>query len=497
LASCASATPCSRASRRFRRRRRRTSQLAYGLAARAALDAGDPRRAADFLRLQLWRGDALPEPAQRQARRGVIDVYLAQNRARDAYRAMLRFQQDFRPLTRDESEAFVRGLAAAGLGKEALSFAAGLDARHPAVVRAELGAGVTPAATALGVARAALARGEDADALWLQLEASRRVPDRSAEVAALERLLNRPTKSAGPRPVDAATLAEAYGHRGRELASAGQLLVGDDAAWLAVADKRAASDPPGARSLWALLTRQAGSDANRRLAGERLLASLRDAKLALTAVHLFAPGSPLAIPGDAVEARRVLSRMATEAQSWGAAADFLEGVPPPAGTAPAQWALQRAQALLAAERPDAAAGALQGVGAESMPLAPSDVAAAVQVGEALLRQGALAPAETLLAAALRAGGATPNRDALFAMGRVKSAQGKPAEAAEYFMRCAVAAGADATDALSVAARIEAAATLGAAGWREDARRQLLWLTKSVKDPGLRELLAREASRLER
>jgi hypothetical protein len=61
----------------------------------------------------------------------------------------------------------------------------------------------------------------------------------------------------------------------------------------------------------------------------------------------------------------------------------------------------------------------------------------------------------------------------------------------------VAAGADATDALSVAARIEAAATLGAAGWREDARRQLLWLTKSVKDPGLRELLAREAARLER
>lgn len=470
-------------------------QLAYGSAAQAALDSGQPRRAADFLRRQLWGGDGAAEPAQRPARRLVIEVYLTEGRSRDAYRAMLRFQQDFRPLSREESLAFVRGLAAGGLGKEALSFAAGLDAKHPAVVRAELGAGVTAPATALAAAWTALMRGEDPDALWLLLEAARRVPDRSAEVSALEGLLNRsPQDVTRARTADATELAEAYGRRGQELANAGQLLVGEDTAWLVAAEKRAAADPVGARSIWALLAKQARSEANRRLAAERLLGSLREGKLGLAAVRLFAAGSPLALPPDALDARRTLAGMAAEARAWGAAASYLEGVSPPAGTASADWALERGRVLLAAGRPDDAEAAVKGIGGPDVPLPPASVEKALRLGESLLAAGKPGGAEALLQAVLRSGDANPVREALFAMGRLRLAQAQAPEAADFFMRCALANGADATDPLSIAARAEAASALAAAGWRADADAQRRWLLKNIKDPGFRELLQREAGR---
>jgi hypothetical protein len=468
-------------------------QLAYGLAAQAALDSGEPRRAGNFLRRQLWGGGALAEPAERQARRRVIEVYLAEGRPRDAYRAMLRFQQDFRPLNGEESLAFVRGLAAGGLGKEALSFAAGVDAKHPSVVMAELGAGVITPAAALAAAKATLARSDDPGSLRLLLEAARRAPDRSAEVTALERLLNLPQKTAAQYgAVDAAELAEAYGRRGQELANAGQLLVGEDAAWLAAAEKRAASDPVGARALWALLAKLARSDANRRQASDRLLASLRAGKLNITAVRLFAAGSPLGLPSDAVDARRSLGQLADESRLWSAAADYWASLPPP-DTGALDWSLERARVLLAADQSDAAEAVVMEVGGARAPLSPESVERVLQMGEALLAAGKLAGAERLLAASIKSGDVKQRREALFAMGRLQLAQGKAPEAADFFMRSALATGANATDPLAIAARSEAAAALDAAGWRADADAQRRWLLKNVKDPGFRELLQREAA----
>ncbi|HSO06585.1 MAG TPA: hypothetical protein VLW45_05075, partial [Pelomicrobium sp.] len=471
------------------------TQTAFGLAARLALEAGETRRAADFLRRQLWWSGPPEEPIQRNARRRVIDAYLAERRARDAYRAMLRFQQDFRPLTRDESEGFVRGLAWQGLGKEALSFAAGLDPKHPLVIHAELGAGITAPSAALGAAKAALARGVDLDALKLELDAARRIPDRTAEVDALERLLNRSGKTGGPAPwPDAGELAEAYGRLGQELANGAQLLVGEDAAWLATAEKIKTTDPRRARALWALLAKQGRAEPTRRQATALLLDSLAESKLALTAVRLFAAGSPLALSPGAAEPRRKLARMATDAGAFAAAADYLQGTQTPPETSPAEWALERARVLLAADRAaDAEAAVLAGDIADfKLPTAAAE--RALDVGERLLGAGELDGAGRVLQSALQSAGGDSRRGILFALGRLRLAQGKHAEAADFFMRCALANGADAVDALAVAARTEAAASLAAAGWSADAQAQWRWLLKNVRDPGFRELLQREAAR---
>lgn len=468
---------------------------AFGLAAGMAMEAGETRRAADFLRRQLWWSEPPEEPIQRSARRRLIEAYLAERRARDAYRAMLRFQQDFRPLTRDESEAFVRGLAWQGLGKEALSFAAGLDPKHPLVIHAELGAGITAPTAALGAAKAALARGSDPDALKLELDAARRAPDRTAEVDALERLLNLPEKAVGPaqRP-DAGELAEAYGRLGQELANAAQLLVGEDAVWLATAEKLKAADTRRARALWALLAKQGRAEPTRRQATALLLDSLAQSKLALTAVRLFAASSPLALPPEAAEPRRKLARMALDVEAFAAAAEYLRDAPAPADVPPAEWALERARVLLAADHAADAEAAVLARDVVDFKLPPAAAEKALGVGEKLLGAGKLEGAGRVLQSALQAAEGETRRGILYALGRLRLAQGKPAEAADFFMRCALANGADAVDALAVAARTEAAASLAAAGWNADAHAQWRWLLKNVRDPGFRELLQREAAR---
>src|SRR5690349_19662016 len=104
------------------------------------------------------------------------------------------------------------------------------------------------------------------------------------------------------------------------------------------------------------------------------------------------------------------------------------------------------------------------------------------------------PAGELYALVLPAAGRGQARDILYALGEIAESAGQPARAADYFLRAALADGPQSADALALRARLAAAANLGRAGFREDARAQYEWLVKNAKDAAQVEAARRELAR---
>ena len=87
------------------------------------------------------------------------------------------------------------------------------------------------------------------------------------------------------------------------------------------------------------------------------------------------------------------------------------------------------------------------------------------------------------------------REILFGLGRIAEANKDFQRAADYLLEAALLIDSRATDALAVNARFAAAANLGRAGLKDDARTQFNWLRKNVKDPEQLELIRREMQKL--
>jgi len=88
--------------------------------ARAALANAQAAPARVFLAQLIWRHEMTADE-MRQARLLVIETYLTEDRAQDAFALMLRYQLDYKPVDRDTAARFVDALLAAGLEKEAVN----------------------------------------------------------------------------------------------------------------------------------------------------------------------------------------------------------------------------------------------------------------------------------------------------------------------------------------------------------------------------------------
>ena len=144
--------------------------------ARAALAQGQPALSRTYAARLLWHMS--PTPAETKAvRLAVIESYVIERRGDDAFRSMLRFQQDYQPLERLVEQHFAEALLELGLDREALNWA---GEGGPPRLRLQLrGSLVTPEA-AMTQARAALQR--NADAAWWRvvLDAALRQRNRSS-----------------------------------------------------------------------------------------------------------------------------------------------------------------------------------------------------------------------------------------------------------------------------------------------------------------------------
>jgi hypothetical protein len=243
---------------------------------RSAVAAGQPAAARLHAARVLWQLAPTPEEA-RAARLGVIDSHLAEKHGEIAFHAMLRFDQDYRPLDRATAGHFVARLLELGLHREAVNWLAALDEAGPLKLRLRLHAGLVKPDVAVAQARARAAKG---GAQWwgILADAAEKTGDGTLAVEAQEQLLDAGEPAAG--------LWEAYDREARAAANQHKLLTGDDAAWLALA-RRPGVRAARSRALLAYLSRNGAQRETRLHARVRHLSSLQQAGLERAVVQVY------------------------------------------------------------------------------------------------------------------------------------------------------------------------------------------------------------------
>lgn len=224
------------------------------LAAQSALVLGRAAAARDHAARALWT-DGIDVALIRRMRLLVIRSYAREGKADEAYRSMLRFQQDYRPLDAATATEFVNALLDLGLAGEAVNLLGLLDEHGAAKLRLRLHTGLVKAPDAITQARAAMTRGDEPQWLRVILDAATRQPSPTLEIEARERLLNYRDQPAAAAP----GLWENYAGYARGNTNVHQLLAGDEPGWLEFALQRRAGEPAAARAYLGFLARHAES----------------------------------------------------------------------------------------------------------------------------------------------------------------------------------------------------------------------------------------------
>ncbi|HUW50050.1 MAG TPA: hypothetical protein VMV75_03460 [Sulfuricella sp.] len=448
--------------------------------ARAALRLGQGELSRTYLSQLLWRFD-LPDPQYREARRMVVQSYLKERRTDDAYRVMLRYSQDFQPLTTAEAKAFTEGLLIAGAKAETGTWLAQLGEDDMLKLLVKLRSGLMTPGQAIADARAALnpasvpvgkPTGSKAKKLprtvpQLQVKVANPVAcwtvimhaaalreDVALLAQAREQLLNFDRVGSPLSDVAVGDLWQDYFTLALQRSNQAQLLLGDDVAWFALGEQLRDSTPAASRALFAYLAVHAREQALREGAQTGLALSLLSAKLERTAVRLFADGQYFPEnKGLSPQARFLLGQAAAQGKDYVRAARFWHGLTQPFGEVqPEQWQIQRAQVF-------AFGGAYADAreAARMLPVADS----------------------------------AEQREVFLALGDLAEDQSEVAAAADDYL---LAAG-QAIDAVAQTARLRAARGLARAGLREDAKKQYLMLLKMTQDAVQQAAIRRALARL--
>lgn len=456
------------------------------LAARSALALGRVAAARDHAGRALW-SEGIDATQVRQARLLVIRSYVMEAQATEAYRSMLRFQQDYRPMDTPAATEFVHALLDLGMVREAVNWLGLLDEHGAAKLRLRLHTGLVLPRDAVTRARAALARSDDPYWWRVILDAAAREPAGVLEIEALERLLNHRDQPAGR----ARNLWGSYAGHAQRNANARQLLAGDEVNWLEFALRRRDAEPAVARAYLGFLARHAEVEAVRRRAQEELAAAFAAAGLPRTALRLFA-----AWPGDAgtltVSTRHILGGLALKLDDPERASEYWNGLPAPIDVPLLGWEVRLAALALRAGRAGLATDAASKLAGSRPPitpqLLPEWLALAGQFSDHGLHEGALA----LYGSALPHADPAQARVVLSGIAQAHEARNQPLLAADYYLRAALRAAAP--DAAAADARLRAGLALVRAGLRDDARVQFEWLLRHAKDPAQLSVARRELGR---
>lgn len=261
------------------------AQKALGHDVWAHLELNQNAAARAALARLIWQFDLNPAD-QKWARRLVIRSYLHDHKPDEAYRAMLRYQQDFQPLPQEVAAEFVQGLLAEERATEATTWLAQLDAGTPTLLALQMKSGLITPDAALAQARAALQKKPNALAyVAIVADAAALLKDDRQQIDALEQWLNLSEIAMAPTE-QMQQLWGAYQREAERLGNQAQLLRGDDAAWLALAATRA-DDRLGARALYAYIAQHGAGNEVREKAQMQLYAALVTAQLEGAAVWIL------------------------------------------------------------------------------------------------------------------------------------------------------------------------------------------------------------------
>ena len=473
-------------------------RLCLVAAARAAVAAGQGVQARAYAARLLWQLDAPAEEA-RAARLLVIESYLAEGQGETAFRAMLRFEQDYRPLDRNTAGRFVGALLDLGLDKEAVNWLASLEDASAMKLRLQLRTGLIAPDAAIAQARAQLSRyaktGGGTNYWQVLAEAATRQGNGALRIEALERLLNHAggNDARGPQ-TPAKELWQGYLSEAQTTANRNHLLAGDDPAWTDFAARRLGANPYESRALFAYLARN-GKGVDARFGAQLQLAfSLYQGGLDYTALHLFGDKDIAAEALDP-QARYLLGEIAETRNAPALAVRFWQGLAAPPNAEAGEWHVRFATLQWRAGAADATVGTMRALAKQERVLPGPAASRALALGREMLAAGKPGLAEEMLAALLPLAKGEPARDMLHALGGIAESAAKFERAADYYLRSALAQGSQAPDARALQARLAAAANLARAGFREDARAQFQWVIGNSKDAAQIEFARREMSRL--
>ncbi len=458
----------------------------YALAAQSAFALGRFAESRIHAGRALW-AEGIDPVRVRLIRQLVIRSYVREGRADEAYRSMLRFQQDYRPLDRAVATLFVDALLDLGLVKEAVNWLGLLDERGATKLRLRLHTGLVSAADAIRQARAALVR--DDDPRWWRIvrDGAMRQNNAATGIEAQERLLNHEAEV----DVTGSVLWDSYAEFARQNANAYHLLSGDESSWLEFALRRRSEEPVVARAYMGYLARRSAVDAMRRRAQDELAAMLAASGLPRTALRVFGswPGNASVLP---VNARHVLGNLAEKLGDPGRALEYWNGAPAPIDVPLLSWDIRLSALAIRAGRADIAADA-------AVKLAGSKLLIEQQLQQqwlALARQladhGQADAALTLFESVLTQIGTAQVRELLTDIAKIHESRNRPLQAADYHLRSALHAAVP--DALAVESRIRAGLALARGGLRKDAREQFEWVLTHAKDPSQTAIARRELGR---
>lgn len=459
-------------------------------AARAALGEKDAQAARTYAARLLWHTRASPEQVK-SARLAVIDSYAAEQRGQDAFRSMLRFQQDYQPLEPAIAERFAQTLLDLGLNTEALNWVR-TNEPTPARLVLQLRAGTLTPEAALAQARAGLARDPE---YWRAIhEAALRTRNASLQIEALERLL----QSVDSADRDAQTqgaerLWQTYVTTATEVGNRERLLMGDDGAWADFAARRLGSDPYLARAFYAYLAQRAQSVDLRRTAQLQLAYSLSLAGLDRAALRVMQrTGFEVEKLDD--QARYLLGTIASKHNDAALALKLWNGLSTPPSLTAVDWQLTLAETAFAAGEADQSVSTIRRLLADRPGVSPQLTQRVLSLGQAMLDMRVTGAAQTVYQLLVPIASGAQAREALFGLARAYELGGDPASAAAQYLRSALLAPA-APDALALQARLSAALNLMRADFKDDARAQFEWLLRNAKEPAVIEAAKRGLSRL--
>lgn len=459
----------------------------------AAVKLGKGELARDYLAQALWRTE-MPEKSLLDARRLVIQSYLADRKPDEAYLAMLRYQQDAQPLNKADATRFAHALAAGGKAADAIPWFFLLDDQALRLA-IRLKAGLVGPEAAIVTARAALQRNGGPEYWAVLALAAEMAKDNALRVEARERLLNEAEPPAGELfAVSADQLWQSYFAAALASGNEKQLLLGEDKAWFDLAAQVEPASPQSARALFAYLSVHAREPGMREAAQFRLVSLLLQQKLRITANRLFASGPPGSdYSGLAPQTRTLLGESAYQAGEIALAAKLWREAATPQDVPAEEWQLKLAQVFASVGAGRGALAAARKV-LDTRPAPPETTTRLLGVARELAASGEENLAWQLLLGVEALGQAESRRDVCFEQGLVAEKRKDYPAAAERFMLAAELAG-NQGSALGQQARELAAANLARAGFAADAKAQYLALLQAAKEPARQQQLKRALDRL--
>ena len=454
----------------------------------------EPGLSREYAARLLWQRNATPAEV-RSARLAVVETYVAERRTDEAFRSMLRFQQDYQPLDAATAERFVDVLLDLDRDRDALNWLNRLDQTSAARLRLQLRSAALSPEAAIKQARAALTRQPHAAYWKVVYEAASRSRNASLQVEALEQVLqNVVIYDASAQREAAQRLWQAYAETATEIGNREQLLTGDDGTWADYAARRLGSDPFLSRAFYGYLAQRAQSADTRRNAQLQLTFSLSSAALDYTALRLW-QGTGVDLQALDAQTRYLLGAMAARHNDAALAQKLWAGIPIPANTNAVEWHLTLARTALQAGDAQASVDAIRRILTGRPSVSPELAQSALVIAQEMLDLRKLDAAQAVYELLVPISSEARAREALFGLGRALELKGESAAAAAAYLRASLLAQNVAPDALTLQARLLAALNLMRAGLNADARSQFEWLVKNSKDPALIEAAKRGLSRL--